>query len=530
MRLITARRAAVFAMVWAMVGGSAIPLHASIAEVTSRDSVVRTDSGPVRGTVTADKRLFEGIPFAAPPVGDLRWRSPQPVTPWTEPRDATRPGNTCAQLPQLGSVRSESEDCLYLNVTTPRRTNRPLPVMVWVHGGGFTSGSGDFYDASWLVNQGDVVVVTVNYRLGVFGSFSHPDLPGSGAFGLEDQQAALRWVKRNARAFGGDPRNVTVFGESAGALSICAQLTSPSAAGLFHRAIMQSGTCTVNWPKNGLYPGTPEGATLFSSPEEAAGIATQLMAGRGCQSIDCLRAIPAAGANGLLDDPTAQLLSRPVYGTAVLPEDPKRAFTAGRFHRMPLMMGTTRDEERLFVLFTRPGGIDAAQYASLVADSYGDNAAKVTAQYPLSDYESPAVAWSTLATDRVWSCPTLTADRIAAKRAPVYGFEFADRTVPTLGPEMPELPWGAYHGSDLLFLFPLVADRLTEAQRTMSRQIIAYWTRFARTGNPNGHGTPHWPRFRDQAKPVQAFEPGPGGIQPIDFSARHKCGFWDRLY
>lgn len=512
----------------AATGAAPAPAQAQAQASAARGAVVRTDGGPVRGTLTADQRSFQGIPYAAPPVGELRWRSPQPPSPWADVRDATRPGNFCAQTPDplFGQPAHHTEDCLYVNVTTPRKATRPLPVMVWLHGGSFTHGAGHLYDPAWFVKQGDVVVVTVNYRLGAFGFFGHADLPGSGAFGLEDQQAALRWVQRNIRAFGGNPRNVTLFGESAGGMSTCAHLASPRAAGLFHKAIIQSGACTVNWPRNLLGPGTPDGATLYGSPEEVRTLGAALMAGRGCATVDCLRAVPAAD---LLADPKAAALSRPMYGSAVLPEHPATALKAGRTHRVPLMMGATRDEDRLFAAATSPNGITAEQYRSLLDTAFAHNAPRVAERYPLADYESPGVAWATVSTDRVWSCPTLTANRSAAPRMPVYGFEFADRGAPEIIPPVPGLPLGAYHGSDVLFLFPFAPEKMNEAQHALSRQVIAYWTRFARTGDPNGPGSPHWARFRAGGDAVQAFEPGPGGVRRIDFDDRHQCGFWDSL-
>ena len=210
----------------------------------------------VRGKAGAT-RVFNGIPYAAPPVHGLRWKAPQPVKPWRGVRDALTLSSACPQQdnPEApgGSV---NEDCLYLNVTTPvKKAERPRAVVVWIPGGGFFSGAGTNYEASKLATRGDVVVVTVNYRLGIFGFFGYPGLPGSGTYGIQDQQAALRWVQRNARAFGGDPRNVTVAGESAGGMSVCAQLTSPTATGLFAKAVMQSGSCAFNWAQNSQYPG-----------------------------------------------------------------------------------------------------------------------------------------------------------------------------------------------------------------------------------------------------------------------------------
>ncbi len=222
-------------------------------------AIVRTDSGPVRGIVADKYRLFQGIPYAASTAGEGRWRSPRPAGAWTQPRDATAPGSMCPQQPSsYADVASLEEDCLCLNVTTPRSADlqRPMPVMVWIHGDGAV-GAGSFFDARRLATLGDVVVVTINYRLSIFGAFGHPGLAGSGAFGLEDQQAALRWVARNAAEFGGDPGNVTVFGESYGGLSTSAHLVAPASAGRFHRAIIQSGFALMDLPAGGIFPDLP---------------------------------------------------------------------------------------------------------------------------------------------------------------------------------------------------------------------------------------------------------------------------------
>ncbi|SDH95802.1 para-nitrobenzyl esterase [Sinosporangium album] len=508
----------------------------------SDGTVVRTDGGALRGTVrgaargaatgtaAGGHRVFRGIPYAAPPVGALRWRPPRPSAPWTGTRDAGKPGPMCAQPaePLSGNAGSDHEDCLYLDVFAPRRADGRKPVMVWLHGGGFVSGSGADYDASSLVEQGDVVVVTVNYRLGVFGFFGYPGLPGSGTFGIEDQQAALRWVRRNIAAFGGDPGNVTLFGQSAGGMCTCAQLTAPGSAGLFHKAIVQSGACTVDWPTGALVPAVPAGSP-WGPQGEVAGLGQALAARRGCSTVDCLRAVPAGGSGGLVNDPLAPGVARPAYGSAVLPENPAHALRAGRFHRVPVMMGTTRDEQRLYVAWMYGGAVDRARYASLLAASFGGRAGQVASRYPVAAYASPALAWAAATTDRIWSCPTLAAQREVARHVPTYAYEFADRDAPVIFPGIwaPGFTMGAYHGSELAYLFPIPRGGLNPAQRQLSRVVTRYVTRFARTGDPNGPGTPYWPRFGTRF--VQDLAPGPGGIRPVDYEARHQCGFWESV-
>jgi para-nitrobenzyl esterase len=467
--------------------------------------VVRTDRGAVQGTVTSTHRTFGNIPFAAAPVGENRWRDPQPVRPWQGVRDATTPAPACAQAPQIGMPGSETEDCLYLNVTTPAgRAGKPRPVMVWIHGGGFTSGSGGTYDARRLATMNDVVVVTINYRLGVFGFFGYPGLPGSGAFGIADQQAALKWVQRNARAFGGDARNVTIFGESAGGLSVCAQLASPAAAGLFHKAIIQSGACGVTFP--GQPPGTF--ATLWRprGEIEQLGAAQRL----GCQDIACLRALPVAK---LL--PVHTVFSFPAFGTRVLPIDPLLAQNTGRLRRVPTMIGSTHDEANLFAAFASPAPVPDSEYRANAAGLFGErNADQVVARYPLNDNGDARDELAAALTDGSWACPTHTArQRLGAR---VSGYEFAERGVPMFFPGMPPFPggYGAYHGSELAMLFGFGLD-LTPEQQKLSDYMIAAWGRFARTGDPG---------WRADVQSLAA-----GVIKPADFAKDHKCDFWGTL-
>ncbi|MGW6928685.1 carboxylesterase/lipase family protein [Lentzea sp. NPDC054927] len=467
--------------------------------------VVRTDKGAVSGTVTSTYRTFGNIPFAAPPVGENRWRDPRPVTRWQGVRDATTPAPACAQTTQPGVPGSETEDCLYLNVTTPAGKPRtPRPVMVWIHGGGFTSGSGGTYDATRLATLNDAVVVTINYRLGVFGFFGYPGLPGSGAFGIADQQAALKWVQRNARAFGGDARNVTIFGESAGGLSVCAQLASPGAAGLFHKAIIQSGACGVTFPTEP--PGTF--ATLWRPRDvvEQLGAAQPL----GCQDIACLRALPVTK---LL--PVHNAFSYPAFGTRVLPIDPLVAQNTGRTRRVPTLVGSTHDEANLFAAFASPSPVPDVAYRANVAGLFGEQKAdRVVARYPLNDNSDARDELAAALTDGSWACPTHTARQRLGGR--VSGYEFADKDVPMFFPGMPPFPggYGAYHGSELAMLFGLGLD-LTPGQQKLSDYMVTAWGRFARTGDPG---------WRADVQSLAA-----GAVGPAEFTKDHKCDFWGSL-
>ncbi len=485
-----------------------------VVAAPSSAEVVFTDSGPVRGVVGVDHRVFQGVPYAAPPT---RWAAPRPAAPWREPRDATRPGNACAQSAAFGPG-SEHEDCLYLNVTTPR-SGRKLPVVVWLHGGAFQFGSGAEYGAERMAALGDVVVVTVDYRLGVFGFLAHPQLAGSGNYGLADQQAALRWVRRNAAAFGGDPGNVTIAGESSGSRSVCGHLVSPASRGLFHRAILQSEPCTMtDWPAaDGTAEEEPPGFPRSRQVAERQGEA--VARALGCADVACLRT-----------KTPAELLATtewfaPTYGTALLPVDPA---VAGEVARVPVLHGITRDEYRIADGLNEAFGLPpltAEEYAVRVANFVGpDRAAEVLAAYPVT--ASPSEAWSAVVTDAVFAEPMVDFHRRLNDRVSTYAYEFADPAAPWMSNVgKPGFPTGAYHTSELQYLFRTANfdEPLTAGQRALGDEMIGYWTRFARTGDPNGHGAPHWP------KGVLAHQLAPGDVEPIDFAERHRYDMWKSL-
>jgi para-nitrobenzyl esterase len=341
------------AMVAVAVMGLAAVQPAS-ASPAGDSRIVMTDKGPLRGTVTDEYREFQGIPYAAPPVGPLRWASPQPMQPWRTPRDATKPGNGCAQVELHPYLHSESEDCLYLNVTTPRRTNgKRLPVLVFIHGGGFAAGSSHETLPRDMAAKGDVVAVTINYRLGALGFLAHPALDGglakqkSGNFGLEDQQAALRWIQRNAASLGGDPGNVTISGQWSGGKAVCVQMTSPQAAGLFHKVITMSNPCLLHKVPKGDGSPDPEPLGLPRPRSAAEQHGLTLAKDVGCAdpatAAACLRAVPPMD----LLKKAPFLTFTPVWGGGgVLPIDPMEAFATGRFQKVPVLLGTNRDAYR----------------------------------------------------------------------------------------------------------------------------------------------------------------------------------------
>jgi para-nitrobenzyl esterase len=494
--------------------------------------IVRTRDGRVRGLYNGAAREFLGIPYAAPPVGALRWRPPQPARPWTGIRNARAPGRDCAQTGSLATgvlVTSDFENCLFLNVYTPGRETgrRLLPVMVWIHGGGFTGGAGSIYDGKIIAVKGSAVVVTINYRLNAFGFLALPSLDkqstdhSSGDYGLMDQQAALRWVRANARAFGGNPHNVTIFGESAGGASVCANMASPAARGLFQRAIAESGCVFLSQPK-----------------KQAEANGAKFAAALGCTS-------PATAAACLRAKPAAKILKAagafswgPVTGGRTLPLSPLAAFQRGRYIHVPLLQGTNHDEGRFFVGLefdiARGHPMTREQYPKVVAAQFGtSDAKKILAEYPLTSYKSPDLADAAVLTDAQFSCPALLTDSLTA-RSGVYAYEFSDPHPPNDFPVHFSFPLGAAHSTELQYVFqriPLLdtIPPFTKAQLALSNLMIGYWTRFAATGSPNGGRgkVPHWPRWHGSAGPIQ--ELVPGSTTPESFAkffAFHKCGFW----
>ncbi|MCF3182397.1 carboxylesterase family protein [Streptomyces polychromogenes] len=510
--------------------------------------VVRTDHGPVRGTAHGSYATFDGVPYAAAPIGRLRWRPPAPAAAWHGVRDARTTAPRCVQMPAPGTATGTvtgSEDCLYLNVTmpTPARPAAGRPVLVWLHGGAFLGGSGGDYDAGRLAVRGGAVVVTVNYRLGIFGYFGHPGLGSAPPFGLADQQAALRWVRANAEHFGGDPDRVTLVGESAGAVAICAHLTSPAAAGLFQRAVLQSGSCSMSFPRGALGPASPA-YEPFAAQHDVQAAGAQAARRLGCTAerdeevMTCLR---GQSTGRLATAELMQSFNRPAYGNALLPAAPAEALKAGHFYRVPLVQGTNRDEMRMFVSLSLAAFPIRTEdeYRARLTDAFGSTAAAVEARYPAADHPTPALAWAAVLTDRSLACTTLADGRTIAAHAPGlprYGYEFGEPEppVPAGLPQNPDFPYGAAHGFELPFLFSSVPTErpLTQDQLALSDRMVDYWTDFARTGSPNGSHAPFWPALsspgsRDQ--PVQSLASGPAGIRPVDADSAHHCPFWDAV-
>jgi para-nitrobenzyl esterase len=500
--------------------------------------IVTTGDGAVRGTTAGTVDEFLGIPYAAPPTGNLRWRPPRPPAEWRGVRDATQFGPSCPQPPSpFAPPGPFSEDCLYLNVYTPTgdADHRPLrggdedgrPVLVWIHGGGLTEEAGRNYDGSKLAADG-TVVVTINYRLGALGFLAHPALasgPGgpAGNYGLMDQQAALRWVHDNIAHFGGDPRNVTIAGQSAGGLSVLAQMVSPGARGLFAKAIIQSGSFALNQRP--------------LADAEAAGEAFAAQAGCPDQTAACLRQLPAS----TLVSPNFVEIPGVVDGK-VLTERIGTALAAGRFARVPVLNGTNHDEERLFVSIglTVSQGTDVPiaeqpvttdNYQANIAAALGVPAARaaaIAAEYPPAAYPSPDAAFSALVGDASFACPALQIDQLTAQRVPAYAYEFNDDNAPQLFTPPGFVPPVATHESELPYLFDLpnapFPPQLSTGQQSLAGTMRAAWASFAARGNPATRAVP-WPAFGAGSARMLSLVPPQPQIE-TDFAARHHCAFW----
>ena len=494
------------------------------AATSASAPVVGTANGAVRGLANGAVDEFLGIPYAAPPVGALRWRPPHPAASWPGVRDATQFAPHCPQPASPFGQASTSENCLFLNVFTPsrQRSGSHHPVMVWIHGGALVTGESDDYLPTKLVGDG-VTVVTINYRLGALGFLAHPALAGakgqSGDYGLMDQQAALRWVQRNIASFGGDPRNVTIFGESAGGLSTLSQVASPQARGLFQKAIAESGSYNLT-------------QTSLSSAE-SAGEAFATQAGCASQTAACLRSLPVSAI--LANENTAGYT--PNINSEVLPESLGTAFATGNFNHVPIINGTNRDEWRLFVALSELEGnpVTASNYQSMISSTLGvpsAAAAVIAAKYPLSAFPSPSVALGAVGTDAIFACPALTIDQSVSRFVPTFAYEFNDENAPEEFLPPVSFPYGAAHASEIQYLMDLPTAAFPQALSAQQQQLATimkgYWTNFATRGFPSSSGTPFWPLFGNLTQKMQSLAP-PTPQTETDFASEHNCAFWAAL-
>jgi para-nitrobenzyl esterase len=468
---------------------------------------VKTDSGTIDGTTSQDGRvrIYRGIPFAAPPVGELRWQAPRPAAPWQGGRKATAFGNRCMQAPVFSDMifRDEvSEDCLYLNVWTPAtQASERLPVMVWIYGGGFQAGSASEprQDGEKLAGKG-VVVVSFNYRLGVFGFFAHPELTresghnASGNYGLLDQVAALQWVKRNIAGFGGDPGNVTIFGESAGSFAVSALMASPLAQGLFHRAIGESGAFFT------ARSGTLAPSTLAGS--EASGL--KFAESMGASTLAALREKPAADVlQGASKGPGRWFA--PTIDGYVLPRDVHTIYAEGKQSHVPLLAGWNADEVRSGIVLAKEK-TTAAGFAERTRKQFGADAEAILKAYPAASDEEALESAASLGTDMFIAYATWKWIEMQRQTggSPVYRYRF-DRKIP-IDPDtkvngVPATAGdiGARHAGEIEYVFGALdsVPKVTwdEADRKLSDLMMSYWSNFARSADPNGPGLPKWPGY-----------------------------------
>jgi para-nitrobenzyl esterase len=469
---------------------------------------VRTEAGVVEGVpgTVPHVQVYKGIPYAAPPVGDLRWSAPQAVAAWEGARKATAFGPRCTQGRIFGDMvfRDEmGEDCLYLNVWTPAESpSAKLPVMVWIHGGGFAAGSASEprQDGERMAGKG-VVVVGINYRLGVFGFLAHPELTkesprrASGNYGLLDQVAALQWVKKNIAAFGGDPGNVTIFGESAGSFAVSALMASPLAQGLFHRAIGESGAFFTVADET-LAPNS-----LEASERQGLDFAKAM----GAESLAALRAMSADEIlKGSLASRGAMRFSPNLDGY-MLPEDAYTVFAAGKQSHVPLLAGWNADEIRGAVTLA-PVKPTAKTFAEQVRTRFGESAEAVLKAYPASSDAEALESAASLASDMFIGYATWKWVEMQSEtgHAPVFRYSF-DRRVPVPkdnkvnGVPATSEDIGARHAGEIEYVFG-TQDSLPDVpwqplDKAISEQMMSCWTNFARSGDPNGPGLPKWPAY-----------------------------------
>lgn len=472
-------------------------------EGTAGSGIIQLQSGPIRATVEGDMHIFLGIPYAAPPVGDLRWQPPQKVAAWTEVRDSRDFGPSCPQ-PRQQTGGKYSEDCLYLNVWTPaKKSGQNLPVMVWIHGGAFNFGSASQaeYDGRNLAKKG-VVVVTINYRLGPLGFLVHPFLSGeskqetSGNYGLLDQIAALGWVQNNIAAFGGNPEKVTIFGQSAGSRSVNLLMISPLAAGLFHRSIAQSGGPIIG--SEYLNP------NFNGSVMNVSKMGERLAARLGCDKApDVPAALRAKSAEEIITAADCStgvfdyegLFFAPVFDGRVLPENPLRAFEAGRQHDVPIIVGSTANEGTLYL--DGVTDLSVEKYQSFLKARFAGEIPKALDMFPVREATDVASAIDRVLTVGANAEPArLVAQSMERKNIPAYLYQFTRQPGTKLARKL-----GVHHGVDLAYIFGNMAksDGYDGTDLELSGNMMAYWVNFAKTGNPNGEGLPVWPAYKSQS-------------------------------
>jgi para-nitrobenzyl esterase len=466
---------------------------------------VKVEGGLVRGAIEDDLTVYRGIPFAAPPVGDLRWRPPQPVVRWDGVRETTKFAADPYQGDGKGNV---NEDCLYLNIWTLAKSGTErIPVLVWIYGGGFSFGSTStpVHNGEHLARMG-VVLVSINYRVGPLGFLAHPELSAesphkvSGNYGLQDQLAGLHWVKNNIAAFGGDPDRVTIFGESAGGISVSMLCASPLAKGLFRGAISQSGG-SFGPPRPTTYPG--ENMKTLKQAEQA-GIA---FVGRtGVRSLAELRQtapdkFPPSFGSGA---------AWPIIDGRVIPDDQHKLYEAGRYNDVDILIGYNSDEGLSFSRERTP-----AEFIANTEKRYGAFANRLLEAYPVAEDRVPKTARD-LMRDAAFGWHTWVWARLQARTGKSKVFLYYFDQHPERPADSPQADHGMAHGLDVPYVFQTLDrndPKLTPGDLAISQTVATYWTNFAKRGDPNGEGVPMWPEFTERDRQVMHFKntakPGP---------------------
>ncbi len=496
----------------AAVAGAAL-VSTGLAADRPFPSQVAVTGGAIRGVATDGVLSFKGIPFAAPPAGELRWRPPQPVIPWTGVRDATAYGHDCAQKPFASDAAplgtEPSEDCLVANVWRPvAAASRPLPVMVWIYGGGFVNGGSSpaVYDGSQFARHG-LVLVSFNYRLGRFGFFAHPALsrehPGEplGNYGYMDQIAALRWVQKNAAAFGGDPKDVTVFGESAGGGSVHMLLTSPRAKGLLQKAVIESGGGREVLPMRRLHEDMPNG--LPSAESVGVAFAKSVgIEGEDAAALAALRQLPAekviAGLNLATMMGGNDTYAGPMIDGTIVVETTEEAYLAGHNAKVPVLVGANSADI----------GFSFARTMDEVMAPFGANTEKALRAYDPDGTGNVRAVGAAVAMDRMMVEPArFVATTFSVQGQPAYLYRFS-YVAESMRKQWP----GAPHATEIPYVFDTVAAKygtdLTPADEATAKAANAYWANFAKAGNPNGAGLPNWPAFDPSADVLMDFTAG----------------------
>jgi carboxylesterase type B len=496
---------------------------------TTSAPIVTAPAGTFEGTSSDQVQSFRGIRYAQAPLGELRWSAPKAEPPAPELVKAVAYSKRCSAPKDTNGPESLNEDCLFLNVQRPTGlwSWSRRPVLVWIHGGSNLTGGADQHDGELIARSTGSIVVTMNYRLGALGFLAHPALSAegdeSGNFGFQDQQEALRWVRDNISAFGGDPRQVTIGGESSGGLDVCGHLTSPGSRGLFRAAILQSGTCA---------------STPLATAEKAGLLAAESVGcAKAATALACLRALPVSRLLPIFPTSSPPPLVR---DTGTFPTGPRQAVADGHFKPVPIMVGSNLDDGRTFTADMT--GWDKSLYESTIVGQVGQaQAPKVLARYPWpaspGKFTAAYLVGSVLTDSNkfvgVGACLTHRLVEDLSKVTTVYEFEFAHRTGPGLRP-IPGYVWGAGHAAELPYLFPSfdngtpIAATFDRSERQLSQTMVRAWGEFVAKSDPEALGLPSWKPY-NLSRELMSLRSGfaSTSVPSSEFTSAHQCDFWD---